>query len=250
MSFQEDIKNLRISHHLTQEALANRLHVSRQTVSTWENGKNYPNLDTLRMLSQFFDVSFEKLIFGEQDMKNDNVTLAEKVDQDLVKKGRYKKSTIVLVSIFIAVVLWISTLTFGYTKGVPLIDRFNPFLGYTTAYAKLPSDSDINPKNNNHGYWTAWFTDNPMGTNWSKLTLTTGMNPGAEDPYVMVYHKGSFVKVARIIPGKSVDPLSKSNISALEDLENNKDTKAFSADQEKLKKSIHLSMAIQNSDGN
>ncbi|CAK1248354.1 DNA-binding transcriptional regulator [Fructobacillus cardui] len=81
-------------------------------------------------------------------MTKDNRTLAQKVDQDLVKKSRYKKLVVVLGSLIALVVIWVSTLIIGYTNGVSVIDRFNPFLSYTTAYTKLPSDSLTNPNNN------------------------------------------------------------------------------------------------------
>ncbi|MGO3489642.1 MAG: helix-turn-helix transcriptional regulator, partial [Leuconostoc carnosum] len=60
MSFEQDIKKLRMGQGMTQQELADRVHVSRQTVSTWETGKNYPSLDVLRSLSLLFDISFEK----------------------------------------------------------------------------------------------------------------------------------------------------------------------------------------------
>ncbi|GAP00033.1 helix-turn-helix domain-containing protein [Fructobacillus ficulneus] len=246
MSFPEDIKKLRITKKLTQQELAEQLHVSRQTVSTWETGKNYPNLDTLRELSQLFDVSFEKLVFGENIMAEAEQNIATKVDKDLVKKGRYKRISIGLGTIVALLVVWVSTLTVGYLRGIPTIDRFNPFLSYTTAYTKLPSDQTISLKSKNNGEWTAWFTDNEMGTQWSKLTLQTGSNPGVTDPYVMVYHKGSFVKTAQIIPGKSVSDLSKSNLKALQRLENDKNP-MMAKDVKKLKSSIHLSMGIHDS---
>ncbi|USR89063.1 helix-turn-helix domain-containing protein (plasmid) [Lactiplantibacillus pentosus] len=59
MSFKDDIKTLRRQSNLTQEALAQKLHVTRQTVSTWETGKNMPSLETLHALSQLFNISLE-----------------------------------------------------------------------------------------------------------------------------------------------------------------------------------------------
>ena len=72
MSFKDDIKTLRRQSNLTQEALAQQLHVTRQTVSTWETGKNMPSLETLHALSQLFNISLEKLLFNEEiAMKKD-----------------------------------------------------------------------------------------------------------------------------------------------------------------------------------
>ena len=67
MSFKDDIKTLRRQSNLTQEALAQQLHVTRQTVSTWETGKNMPNLETLHALSQLFNIGLKSIF--ETDFK-------------------------------------------------------------------------------------------------------------------------------------------------------------------------------------
>ncbi|MFT9313731.1 helix-turn-helix transcriptional regulator [Leuconostoc pseudomesenteroides] len=209
MSFEQDIKQLRLQKKMTQQELADEVHVSRQTVSTWETGKNYPSLDVLRRLSDLFDVSFEKIMFGEEiDMTDKQKSIAEAIDQDVSLKHRYKRLTMILGSIFVLLVLWLGMLLVGYQKGIDTIDRMNPFLQYKVAYTKMPSDKVINANSkSNNGYWTKWFSDNDMGTEWTKLTLMTGLNPGVKDPYVMAYHKGSYVKIARIVPGSSVKDL-------------------------------------------
>ncbi len=56
------LKQLRENHHLTQDQMAERLMVTRQAVSRWENGETQPNTDTLRMLSREFNVSINTLL--------------------------------------------------------------------------------------------------------------------------------------------------------------------------------------------
>ena len=58
----EVLKSLRDKHALSQEELAERLFVTRQAVSRWENGETLPNTDTLRRLSALFDVSINTLL--------------------------------------------------------------------------------------------------------------------------------------------------------------------------------------------
>ena len=58
----EVLKSLRDKHGLTQEELAERLFVTRQAVSRWENGETLPHTDTLRRLSVLFDVSINTLL--------------------------------------------------------------------------------------------------------------------------------------------------------------------------------------------
>ncbi len=60
------IKKLRQGKQLSQEQLAERLHVTRQAVSNWENGKTQPDIDTLTQLANIFDVSVERIIYGKE----------------------------------------------------------------------------------------------------------------------------------------------------------------------------------------
>lgn len=249
MSFKDDIKTLRRQSNLTQEALAQQLHVTRQTVSTWETGKNMPNLETLHDLSQLFNISLEKLLFNEEiTMKKDKgLSLASQIDHDVKLKSRYRRWTFGLGGLIAVALFSICILCLGYYKGIGTIDRFNPFLSYKVGYTKLPSDKEISPNNKaNNGYWIAWFTDNTMGNEWTKLTLTTGLNPGVKDPYVLAYHKGSYVKVARILPRTYIDKTYVSNLAALDDLLNYKGNIATNnRDPKKYKTQIHLSDTVQ-----
>ncbi len=62
MDIGSRIKALRLEHSLSQEELGAKLHVTRQTVSNWENNKNYPDLATLVELTELFDVTFDEVI--------------------------------------------------------------------------------------------------------------------------------------------------------------------------------------------
>ena len=59
------IKQLRQKSGMTQEELANRLHVTRQAVSNWETRKTRPDIDTLEALAQAFAVDVTQLLYGE-----------------------------------------------------------------------------------------------------------------------------------------------------------------------------------------
>ena len=56
------LKNLREKNHLTQDQMAERVMVTRQAVSRWENGETQPNTDTLKLLSREFGVSINTLL--------------------------------------------------------------------------------------------------------------------------------------------------------------------------------------------
>jgi transcriptional regulator with XRE-family HTH domain len=62
MDTKEIILNLRTENGLSQEELAEKLHVTRQAVSRWETGETVPNVDTLKLLSREFDVSINTLL--------------------------------------------------------------------------------------------------------------------------------------------------------------------------------------------
>lgn len=65
MDIGSRIKTLRTEQRLSQGDLAEQLHVTRQTVSNWENNKNYPDLSTLMEITELFDVTFDELIKGD-----------------------------------------------------------------------------------------------------------------------------------------------------------------------------------------
>lgn len=62
MEIKDILKNLREKSRLTQEQLAERVMVTRQAVSRWENGETQPNTDTLQLLSREYDVSINTLL--------------------------------------------------------------------------------------------------------------------------------------------------------------------------------------------
>ena len=56
------IHKLRTKHGLSQDELTEKIHVTRQAVSRWENGENIPNSETLKLLSKTFEVSTHTLL--------------------------------------------------------------------------------------------------------------------------------------------------------------------------------------------
>lgn len=66
MEFNEKLQKLRISRNMTQEELAEQLYVSRAAISKWESGRGYPNIDSLKAISKYFNVTIDELICGEE----------------------------------------------------------------------------------------------------------------------------------------------------------------------------------------
>lgn len=65
MELHEQIKKYRIERNLSQEELAEKVYVTRQSISNWETGKTYPDIHSLLLLSSFFNVSLDQLIKGD-----------------------------------------------------------------------------------------------------------------------------------------------------------------------------------------
>lgn len=62
METKDIILQLRTQMGLSQDALAEKIYVTRQAVSRWENGETIPNVEALKLLSQVFDVSINTLL--------------------------------------------------------------------------------------------------------------------------------------------------------------------------------------------
>lgn len=62
MDTKDVLLELRTKKGLTQDELAEKIYVTRQAVSHWENGETVPNTETLKLLSKFFDVSINTLL--------------------------------------------------------------------------------------------------------------------------------------------------------------------------------------------
>lgn len=98
MSIGEQINSLRKRNSLSQDDFANMFHVSRQTISNWENGKSYPDLEMIIKISNYFKISVDELL------KNDT-KIVEKIDDEKRKKRKYFILLIVICVIGSALIL-------------------------------------------------------------------------------------------------------------------------------------------------
>ena len=69
MSTQEVLYELRTKNHLSQDELAEKLFVTRQAVSRWENGDTIPNTETLKLLSKLYKVSINTLLGSPRELR-------------------------------------------------------------------------------------------------------------------------------------------------------------------------------------
>ena len=77
MNLGERIYEFRNEKNLSQGDLADRLDVSRQSISKWENNMAIPDLDKLIKLSDIFEVSLDELVGREEFERNTNVAISQ-----------------------------------------------------------------------------------------------------------------------------------------------------------------------------
>ncbi|MCW9134150.1 helix-turn-helix transcriptional regulator [Bacillus paramycoides] len=69
MNLSYNLKQKREAYNFSQEEIAKKLNVSRQSVSKWENGNCYPDLDNLIRLSDIYNISLDELIKGDKELQ-------------------------------------------------------------------------------------------------------------------------------------------------------------------------------------
>ena len=77
---------------MSQEEFAQRYHVTRQTISNWENEKNYPDLETLVKISEDSGISIDYML-------KDNIEIVQSIDKNLKHLKWFKLGTLAMVSI-------------------------------------------------------------------------------------------------------------------------------------------------------
>lgn len=77
MELNTQIKKYRAKMNLSQEELAEKVFVTRQTISNWENSKNYPDIHSLLLLSSLFNISLDQLIKGDIDIMKEEIKESE-----------------------------------------------------------------------------------------------------------------------------------------------------------------------------
>ncbi|EUJ37299.1 transcriptional regulator [Brochothrix thermosphacta DSM 20171 = FSL F6-1036] len=89
----KQLKSARLNKNFTQQEVANKLNISRQSISKWENGSSTPDINTLKILASFYEISI-------QDLTKENESLKEKIKSNnhtihtqQKKTFKYKRNT-------------------------------------------------------------------------------------------------------------------------------------------------------------
>ena len=107
---QDNIKIIRKNKGYSQEELASKLHVTRQTISKWETGQSDPDANLLKQLSVIFDVSVSELMDGNAERILENEVIVEqlsRVNENLVlAHKRFSRIAVVAVCVCVFVALF------------------------------------------------------------------------------------------------------------------------------------------------
>ena len=104
MNLQHQIKTYRNSLNISQEELADKVYVSRQTISNWETGKNYPDIHSLLLLSNFFGITLDELVEGDLAMMKKNI------ESDEIKK--FERIGMIFTILFIVMIAFVAPLVY------------------------------------------------------------------------------------------------------------------------------------------
>lgn len=102
------IRELRTERGMSQDDLAARVYVSRQTISSWENGKTYPDVQSLLLLSEIFGAPVDSLIKGDVEAMN------ETIDRDVTTMRRLSYVMLGFLLLVVATMIWICFQIFAW----------------------------------------------------------------------------------------------------------------------------------------
>ena len=112
MEIGKKLKDARMKSGFTQETVAEKINVSRQTISNWENEKSYPDIISVIKMSDCYEVSLDYLLKGEQKMKTYYDYLEESTN--VVKSNANRNKIITILSYMLVwaiamIVFWFFT---------------------------------------------------------------------------------------------------------------------------------------------
>ena len=120
MEFNNKLYELRKQKGFSQEELANRLNVSRQTISKWEVGESSPDMEKLVAISDLFEVSLDELVKGEEskiEEPSERIVKSElysDIKEHVLTEGNKKRATkgLKIAGIIAGVILLIDLISF------------------------------------------------------------------------------------------------------------------------------------------
>lgn len=137
MELGNKIKYYRGEKEFSQEELAERVYVSRQTISNWENNKSYPDINSIVLLSEIFEISIDNLIKGDVEL------MKKEINSEEVKKLNFY-ATMMVILMLVATILLIPMLKFiGLYGFIPYFVLVACAMFFAIKVDKIKKDNDI-----------------------------------------------------------------------------------------------------------
>lgn len=137
MELGNKIKYYRGEKELSQEELAERVYVSRQTISNWENNKSYPDINSIVLLSEIFEISIDNLIKGDVEQ------MKKEINTEDVKKLNFY-ATMMVILMLAALILLMPMLKFiGLYGFIPYFVLVACAMFFAIKVDKIKKDNDI-----------------------------------------------------------------------------------------------------------
>lgn len=137
MELGNKIKYYKGEKELSQEELAERVYVSRQTISNWENNKSYPDINSIVLLSEIFEISIDNLIKGDVEQ------MKKEINSEEVKKLKFY-ATIMVILMLAALILLMPMLKFiGLYGFIPYFVLVACAMFFAIKAEKIKKDNDI-----------------------------------------------------------------------------------------------------------
>lgn len=134
------LKSARQAKQLSQQTVADQIHVSRQTISSWETGRSYPDIASLIVISEIYELSLDQLL--KEDVKMMNNIKAKERD---LKQARHVYWASLIVDLLLVVILVlgvyikelsVSTTILGLLLAIIIFNGF-VLISSTNRYRKL-----------------------------------------------------------------------------------------------------------------
>ncbi|WP_276908240.1 helix-turn-helix transcriptional regulator [Peptoniphilus duerdenii] len=137
MELGNKIKYYRGEKEFSQEELAERVYVSRQTISNWENNKSYPDINSIVLLSEVFEISIDNLIKGDVEQ------MKKEINSEEVKKLNFY-ATMMGILMLVALISLMPMLKFiGLYGFIPYFALVGGAMFFAIKVEKIKKDNDI-----------------------------------------------------------------------------------------------------------
>ena len=187
MELGNRIKELRKNINISQDELAEKLFVSRQTISNWENDKSYPDIQSVLLLSEIFNVSVDQLLKG--DVEKMEKIVNEQTETDIKKMNTYGMG--MLISI-IAILLTTPIMAFiiGFWFFIPFALLFVVLMYFATKVEHIKKEYDVQT-----------FKEIIAFTKGEKLQSTEKIEEKAKRPYQKIIFAVASGLIAAVLCG-------------------------------------------------